>query len=45
MQGGKEQAVAQEQKKAIELAKLAGSAKLGEKKVNLVEIMREVKGK
>lgn len=45
MQSGKEQAVTQEQKKAIELARLAGSAKLGEKKVDLLEIMREIKGK
>lgn len=33
------------QERAIGLARLAGSAKLGEKKVDLVEIMREVKGK
>ncbi|WP_285843901.1 hypothetical protein [Brevibacillus borstelensis] len=31
--------------KAIELARLAGSAKLVEKKVDLIEIMREVKEK
>ncbi|MCC0566273.1 hypothetical protein [Brevibacillus borstelensis] len=53
MQGRKEPTVSpglsntkpDKREKAIELARLAGSAKLVEKKVDLIEIMREIKGK
>ncbi|CAM5779299.1 hypothetical protein [Brevibacillus borstelensis] len=50
MQGRKERTVSpglsntkpDKREKAIELARLADSAKIGEKKVDLIEIMREV---